>query len=66
MRETKVEQNVSFGLVWLGGWLFSIGFLQLDFLRGALALFLWPYFLGADLAVSPQSPPLVEAGPTAN
>jgi uncharacterized membrane protein len=34
------------GPVWIMGWLFSIGFLKLAFWKGALALIVWPYYLG--------------------
>ena len=34
------------GPLWIMGWLFTIGFLHLTFLKGVLALVLWPYFLG--------------------
>ena len=34
------------GSLWLMGWLFTIGFLQLAFWKGALALLVWPYYLG--------------------
>ena len=35
------------GSVWLIGWLFTVGFLKLAFWKGVLALFIWPYYLGA-------------------
>jgi hypothetical protein len=28
------------------GWLFTIGFLHLPFMKGALAILLWPYYIG--------------------
>ena len=34
------------GMLWFGGWLFTIGFAQLGFWKGLLALVIWPYFLG--------------------
>jgi len=34
------------GPVWAVGWLFTIGFLHLAFWKGALAIVLWPYYLG--------------------
>lgn len=34
------------GSLWFIGWLFTIGFLQLAFWKGALALIVWPYYLG--------------------
>lgn len=46
----KIETHSSLCVVWLGGWLFSIGFLQLQFWGGLLALLVWPYFLGAHFA----------------
>jgi len=45
----KVENHVFGGGLWCAGWLFTIGFLDLTFLRGALALLLWPYYLGVRL-----------------
>ncbi|MBI1187910.1 MAG: hypothetical protein GC206_11385 [Alphaproteobacteria bacterium] len=48
-----VQNHGSLGLLWFIGWLFSIGFLKLGFWKGFLALFVWPYFLGAHLA-SPE------------
>lgn len=35
---------------WLMGWLFTIGFLRLTFWKGVLALFIWPYYLGVEIA----------------
>jgi hypothetical protein len=46
----RIEQHSGLGLLWLAGWLFTIGYLDLSFWRGVLALVIWPYFLGADLA----------------
>ena len=34
------------GMLWFAGWLFTIGFAQLGFWKGLLALVIWPYFLG--------------------
>jgi hypothetical protein len=34
------------GMVWFGGWLFTIGLAQLSFWKAVLALVIWPYFLG--------------------
>ncbi len=44
------SKYISAQFVWIVGWLFSIGFLQLSFFKGFLALFLWPYFLGVHFA----------------
>jgi hypothetical protein len=43
----RIEQHGFMGTLWFAGWLFTIGLLHLTFLRGALALILWPYYLGA-------------------
>jgi hypothetical protein len=42
----KIEQHSFGGMLWLAGWLFTIGFLQLSFGKGVFALVLWPYYLG--------------------
>jgi hypothetical protein len=46
----RIEQHSGLGLIWFAGWLFTLGYLDLSFWRGVLALFVWPYFLGVDLA----------------
>jgi hypothetical protein len=46
----KIEQHGGVGLLWIAGWLFTIGYIHLSFWHGVLAIFIWPYFLGADLA----------------
>ena len=43
----RIEQHSAIGLLWFAGWLFSIGFLQLSFWKGAVALLIWPYYIGA-------------------
>ncbi len=35
------------GMLWFAGWLFSIGFADLVWWQGLLALVLWPYYIGA-------------------
>ncbi len=46
----KIDQGgLGFGL-WMVGWLFTIGFLDLSFWRGFLGLFVWPVFLGTRIA----------------
>lgn len=49
-RKIKIEQHGGLGVLWLIGWLFSIGFLKLGFWKGLLAIFVWPYFLGGHIA----------------
>lgn len=46
----KIERHSFGGMIWFGGWLFTIGFLQLAFWRGVLAVVLWPYYLGVAFA----------------
>jgi hypothetical protein len=45
----KIEQHGGVGLLWIAGWLFTIGYSDLSFWQGVLAIFIWPYFLGAEL-----------------
>jgi hypothetical protein len=49
MERVRIEQHSGGGLAWLVGWLFTIGSLQLSFWQGAIALLIWPYYLGAAL-----------------
>ena len=46
----KIEQHTSHGLLWLAGWLFTVGYVHLTFWTGVAALFIWPYFLGQRIA----------------
>jgi hypothetical protein len=46
MDKIRIEQHSVGGLIWIGGWLFTIGFLKLTFWEGALAVLLWPYYVG--------------------
>lgn len=46
----RIENHTFGGALWFAGWLFSIGFLDLTFFRGALALVIWPYYLGVRVA----------------
>ena len=52
MEKIKIEQHSAVGLLWFGGWLFTIGFLHLKFWSGLLALVVWPYDLGAYFTVT--------------
>ena len=49
-KTVKVEQHGSLGVLWLIGWLFTVGFLHHGFWKGLLALLIWPYFLGVHLS----------------
>jgi hypothetical protein len=45
-QKIKGQAQPCLGMVWIGGWLFTVGFLHLAFWRGVLAIVLWPYYLG--------------------
>ncbi len=45
----NVSQQGGKCMLWLVGWLFTIGFSGLTFGQGVLALLVWPYYLGARL-----------------
>jgi hypothetical protein len=51
MQKIKIENNVFTGGVWIAAWLFTVGFLQLTFWKGVLALVVWPYFLGVTFSI---------------
>ncbi len=34
------------GPVWIGGWLYTMGFLHLHMPKALFALFIWPFYLG--------------------
>jgi len=44
---TKSVPGSTIGPVWFIGWLFTIGYLNLHFWKGVLAIVVWPYYLGA-------------------
>jgi hypothetical protein len=45
--------DTGFGIIWFIGWLFTIGFLNLGFWTGALAIVIWPYYLGVAFQWAP-------------
>ena len=49
MQKIQIEHHSLWGGAWFAAWLFTIGFLDLGFIKGALALLLWLYFLGQAL-----------------
>jgi hypothetical protein len=49
----RIEQHSFPGMLWFAAWLFTIGFLKLHFWKAVLALFVWPYYIGAALAAPP-------------
>lgn len=46
MEKIRIEQHSFGGLLWVAGWLFTIGFLNLAFWKGVFAMVLWPAYLG--------------------
>ena len=42
--------NSGFGIFWVIGWLFTLGFLKLTFWNGVLAILVWPYYIGSYLS----------------
>jgi hypothetical protein len=50
MERIHITQHSSLGAAWFVGWLFTIGYLHLDFWWGLLGLVVWPYFLGSHFA----------------
>ena len=51
MQKIKIENHTFSGALWLVLWLFTIGYLKLAFLQGLFAIVIWPYYLGAALAI---------------
>ena len=50
MERIQLEQHSSGGLLWFAGWLFTIGYLHLEFWNGLWALVAWPYYIGTAIA----------------
>jgi hypothetical protein len=46
----KMEIAGIMGPLWFLGWLFTIGFAHLSFIKGVWAIVLWPYYLGKMLS----------------
>lgn len=46
MQKVLLEQQGCMGIIWIIGWLFTIGYVQLGFWQGALAIVIWPYHIG--------------------
>ncbi|MCF6327533.1 MAG: hypothetical protein L3J21_09620 [Devosiaceae bacterium] len=46
----EIKKPWGLGLVWIAGWLFSIGFLGLGLRDGFFGLAIWPYQLGAAMS----------------
>lgn len=52
MERIKIEQHSGWAGVWIAAWLFTVGYLQLSFFKGVLALLLWPYYLGVSMSAA--------------
>lgn len=50
MEKIKIENHTFSGGAWIAAWIFTIGFLQLSFWKGVLALIVWPYYLGTHFS----------------
>ena len=50
MDKVQIEPHSFGGLLWVGGRLFTAGFLHLTFWKGVLAVVAWPYYLGVSLS----------------
>lgn len=46
MPAVQIHQQSIAGILWIGGWLFTIGFLHLTFWKGVTAIIAWPYYIG--------------------
>lgn len=53
MHKIKIENHMFGGGLWMAAWLFTVGYLQLGFWQGVLAVLVWPYFLGVHFSVLP-------------
>ncbi|KKU53602.1 MAG: hypothetical protein UY41_C0034G0011 [Candidatus Moranbacteria bacterium GW2011_GWE1_49_15] len=51
MEKIRVEQHGFTAFSWFAGWLFTIGFLDLEFFwEGVFAIVLWPYYIGVAVS----------------
>jgi len=50
-QKIQIQQHTFMGMAWCGAWLFTIGYLHLNFWRGVLAILLWPYYIGTHFSV---------------
>ena len=46
----QIPPRTSLGALWFAGWLFSIGYLKLNFWLGLIGIVVWPYLLGSHFA----------------
>lgn len=50
MEKIKIEHHTVSGGLWFAAWIFTIGYLQLSFWQGVLAIIIWPYYIGAHFS----------------
>lgn len=50
MNKIEIEHHTISGGAWVAAWLFTVGYLELSFWEGVLAVIIWPYYLGAFFA----------------
>ncbi len=50
MERIKIEHHTVTGGAWIAAWLFTIGYLELSFWEGVLAVVIWPYYIGSALS----------------
>jgi hypothetical protein len=48
-QKIRIEQHSIAGCLWFAAWLFTIGYLHLQFWRGVFALIVWPYYIGVHV-----------------
>lgn len=46
----RIDQHSAIGMLWFGGWWFTIGWLHLTFWKAVLGLLIWPYYLGVAVS----------------
>lgn len=51
MKKTTIKHQSFTAFSWCAGWLFTIGFLDLAFWKGLLAIILWPYYIGVEISM---------------
>lgn len=44
-RKVKIDSGLG-GMLWFGGWLFTIAFAKLVWWQAILGIVVWPYYLG--------------------
>jgi hypothetical protein len=49
-QQIQIQQHTFMGMAWFGAWLFTIGYLHLNFWRSLLAIAVWPYYIGVHVS----------------